>query len=207
MKHFYFIVVFVIVFLLGGLGYKLFFQKEQIHTKQLQEARSYTKYLLEVANIPALFDASYASLSNGWSLYINNMFYFSMETPNNMNPGHMLRVWEQGEKEYRSYSVIFTDRTSRERILNMFIQEKPLASLEEYIAQRSENVNLIKGEMNLSGIRAITMLSPYYASDLQKEEDRERRVLFIRDGFLFEIFMRSMPLEDIDHVLKSFQFL
>ncbi|MDO8572822.1 MAG: hypothetical protein Q7S11_03590 [bacterium] len=201
MKYLYFIAVLVV---LSVLSY-YFFETDGSQIKQPSFEHQF-KRTLQGKDLPVLFGKAYIPSVKSWSSYVNKMFQFSIEIPADMEIRHSVNVWEHAGKEYDSYSISFTDTTPKERIFFISIDETPLTSVEKYLVQDGGYSGLIQEKKNIFGIEAIITTSPQDLVHPQPEILRERHMLFIQNGFFFDIITMNMPLDDVERIWESIQF-
>lgn len=201
MKYLYFIAVFVALTVLSYY----FFETDGSQIKQPSFEHQF-KRTLQGKDLPVLFGKAYIPSVKSWSSYVNKMFQFSIEIPADMEIRHSVDVWEHAGKEYDSYSISFIDTTPKERIFFISIKETPLTSLEKYLVQNGGGNGLIQEKKNISGIEAIITTSPKDLAYPQPETLRERQMLFIQNGFFFNISTMNMPLDEVERIRGSIQF-
>lgn len=187
-------------------GYYFFSQKNN-NQYGIQKSTPQLKQTLRGKDLPALFGQEYVPSTKNWSVYVNEMFHFSMEIPPQMETRHSVNIWEQHGNEYTYYGVLFTDTTPDERILAVSIKETNLGTVEKYISQNGGYNGFIFEEKNISDTKiviAITAPDPVHTT---AEESRERHFLFIRGGFFFDITTRNMSISNVNRIWKSLRFL
>ncbi len=203
MKNKYFISFLIIIFLV--FFYYFNKQKDDFSDEPDFRKESFLKEILRWDNLPKDFRGTFVDDLDNYNTYTNKMFSFSLDVPNEMKNFESINIREQGDLEYENYVIRFIDNAPEEGIFNILIQKTSILTIKEYTSYHKDKYKNydFKERNEYLDFNLDTVIY----ENKSATEKSERRVLFIKDGYIFDIMTRDLPINDVYYIWNSFKFL